>query len=148
MESNSNLFNTTVSAPGKIHLLGEHVVVYGKPALIAAINRRLYTNVKINPPAGGQKSKIKNGKISIKTNSDTRLVKQAIIVFKNSFKIKDLPGLEITINSQIPVGSGLGSSAAIAVSVIGVLMKAVLNIWNPTKINELAFEVEKPIHLF
>ena len=29
-----------VSAPGKIHLLGEHAVVYGKPALLVAINKR------------------------------------------------------------------------------------------------------------
>lgn len=134
MESNSNLFNTTtVSAPGKIHLLGEHVVVYGKPALIAAIDKRLYATIKIKKP-------------KIKINSDDKLIKKSIQVFKNAFKIKDLPSLELTINSQIPVGSGLGSSAALSVAVIGALMKAVLNIWNPTKINELAFEVEKFQH--
>src|SRR5438477_9862358 len=29
-----------VSAPGKLHLLGEHVVVYDKPAIIAAVGKR------------------------------------------------------------------------------------------------------------
>ncbi len=37
----------TVSAPGKIHMLGEHAVVYGKPALLAAIDKRC--RVSISP---------------------------------------------------------------------------------------------------
>src|SRR6266481_390994 len=37
--------NITVSAPGKIHLMGEHTVVYGKPALLAAINKRCFVEI-------------------------------------------------------------------------------------------------------
>ena len=50
----------TVSAPGKLHVLGEHVVVYGKPAIIAAVDKRCVVTIteredekiviKINPP--------------------------------------------------------------------------------------------------
>ncbi|MBI4080816.1 MAG: hypothetical protein HY430_03555 [Candidatus Levybacteria bacterium] len=36
----------SVSVPGKIHFLGEHVVVYGKPALLAAIDRRCRVTIE------------------------------------------------------------------------------------------------------
>src|SRR6266852_4922112 len=35
----------TVSAPGKLHLLGEHAVVYVKPAIIAAVDKRCYVDI-------------------------------------------------------------------------------------------------------
>ncbi len=37
----------TISVPAKIHLLGEHTVVYGKPALLAAIN--LHVTITLSP---------------------------------------------------------------------------------------------------
>ena len=41
--------NVTASAPGKTILFGEHAVVYGKPAIAAAVDKRdmlQYKNVK------------------------------------------------------------------------------------------------------
>src|SRR3989304_10473433 len=35
-----------VSAPGKVHLIGEHAVVYGHPAILAAIDKRIYVNAE------------------------------------------------------------------------------------------------------
>lgn len=131
----------TVSAPGKIHLLGEHAVVYGRPALLASIDKRIYVKIK------NQRSKIKDkDNIVIHCSEKDDLVRKATEVFKRAFSIKDLPPLEITINSQLPTGSGLGSSAAVAAATIGALMKFIKNLWNPTHINELAFEVEKIAH--
>ncbi len=36
----------TVSAPGKCHMIGEHSVVYGEPAIIAAVGLRTTINVE------------------------------------------------------------------------------------------------------
>jgi len=33
------------SAPGKVHLIGEHAVVYSEPAIIAAIGNRTYVDI-------------------------------------------------------------------------------------------------------
>lgn len=138
----------TVSVPGKVHLLGEHAVVYGKPAILSSIDRRLYVQVRTlsrNTFEGTNKLQ-SPFEIVIKSSAGDAVVKKAIEVFKKSFLLKMLPPLEVSITSQIPTGAGLGSSAAVSAGVIGALSKCVKNVWNPARINELAFEVEKATH--
>lgn len=141
--------HVTVSAPGKIHLLGEHAVVYGRPALLAAIDKRVYVEIR-NPksdPSTTLRTRIRNNeKIIIHTTEKDDVVKHAIREFKKAFHIEKLPPLAITITSQLPAGSGLGSSAAVTAAVLGALLKYVKNLWNPTRINELTFELEKIAH--
>ena len=36
----------TVSAPGKVHFIGEHAVVHGYPAIIAAVGKRVYVEAE------------------------------------------------------------------------------------------------------
>ena len=41
------LTQITVSAPGKLMLMGEHAVVYGFPSLVTAVDSRFYLTAKI-----------------------------------------------------------------------------------------------------
>lgn len=121
-----------VSAPGKIHLMGEHSVVYGKPALLTAINRRLFVRIDSTE--------------NVNVACDAEIVHQCLSIMQKTYHIEDIPGMNITITSTIPIGSGLGSSASLAVATLGALHLFLKKGWNPTTINELAYEVEKTQH--
>lgn len=133
----------TVSTPGKIILIGEHTVVYGFPAILTAINRRLYVTVRSSQKTGSIKESPKIINVNVQ---DNHLVRKSIEIFRENFKIDKLPPLEMEISTDIPLNRGCGSSAALSSAVIGALMKNVLNIWNPAKINELSFIAEKSQH--
>ena len=122
----------TYSTPGKIHFLGEHVVVHGKPALLAATNLRLQVTVY----SGQCKDKNYSGEqVKLK-----QTVENAI---KNKFKLKNLPNYFVEIKSRVPIGAGLGSSAASSAAYCAALLDF-LKI-EPTKelVNELAYECDK-----
>ena len=123
-----------VSAPGKIFLMGEHAVVYGKPALLACVNKRVSVTVE-------------EGKSMTRIQSlDNNYILEIVDFVKNHFKMNSFPSLSITVSSQIKSGYHLGSSAAVAVATIAALLFFLKKIWNPELVNKLAYEVEKIKH--
>ncbi len=124
----------TISAPGKIHLLGEHAVVYGKPALLTTVGLRIA--VTITP------SDITSG-----VGSDSPEVRRVIEpIVKKELKFKKLPPYTLKIESQIPIGSGLGSSAAVSACYIAALLTLLKVKWDLELVNKLAYEAEKVFH--
>lgn len=100
-----------VSVPGKIILVGEHAVVYGYPALVATVDKRL--RVKI----GWRQDK----RVIIKDRwPDLGLAKW---VAGECLKYVECKGVEIEIDSEISVGSGMGSSAALATGIVWGMLK-------------------------
>lgn len=124
-----------VSAPGKIHLMGEHAVVYGKPALLAAVNKRL--SVHMSP--SDQES------ITIEAPEAVDFIRYAIDIVDREHQLTPVP-YAFSVTSQIPFGYHLGSSAALAVATVGAYLYFRKKLWNPIEINKLAYEVEKKQH--
>ena len=114
-----------VSAPGKIHLLGEHSVVYGKPAILTAINLRVTVTI---------------GK---KDNSFPLLRQGVEKVIKKKLNRK-IP--DYSIETELPIGSGLGFSAAGSAAIIAALLTYFKVKWDKNLVNELTFEAEKAFH--
>ena len=102
------------SAPGKVFLFGEHAVVYKRHAVVSAINLRCYAKVekasdfKIISPLGI-------------TGIDFKIHPYISYAIKRFNQIRRINGARIEIKSQIPIASGLGSSAAVTVSVLKAL---------------------------
>ncbi len=124
-----------VSAPGKIILSGEHAVVYGYPEILSAIDRRL--SVEIEETGLG---------LDIQPREGKSLVEYAVEVIKARLNISGLKNLKIRINSQIPIGGGLGSSAAFAVAITAAFFEFLKLPRSLKKINEIAYEIEKKQH--
>lgn len=123
----------TVSAPGKIYLMGEHFVVYGKPALLTAINKRVIVSVE------------ENNKQEI-NSEDNNFIKDILLIVKNHFKIENNPKLKISVFSKIKNSYHLGSSASVSVAVTAALLYLLKKIWNPEIVNKLAYKAEQIVH--
>ena len=164
-----------VSAPGKLILMGEHAVVYGRPALVAAIDLRL--RVRLSPadrvildlPALGHSEHLTWGEIrayaaaarerwseyslhpgpssfkDMRGEDPAHVVKAALGEAVGLLGEPD-KGLSLRVDSDLPLGSGFGSSAATAVAVLAgffAWMGATLDLG---RIERLALEVERRQH--
>lgn len=124
------------SAPGKIILFGEHAVVYGRHALVSAINKRCRVRVE-----KAEDFRIKS-QLGI-TGLDFKIHPYVSFAVKRFGEVVDIKGAEIEIESEIPIGSGLGSSAAVIVATI----KALSAEFDVGLSNEEIFEIAKKVEI-
>jgi mevalonate kinase len=152
------MMGVVASAPAKVILFGEHFVVYGEPAIVLAIDKRTYAKAEnrndhrlhvrsVNLNLAGYFE----NQIFFVEQGEAREVKMKfepirLAVEKVLEKHQKNGGLDIEINSTVPVAAGLGSSASVVAAVtaaVGALLKI-----NMTKedILRIAFESEKVVH--
>lgn len=134
------------SAPGKVILFGEHFVVYGVKAILCAINKRITVTAeeiserKISIKSNIEELELQPNKPISEINSPLKpfyYLADKIIQNKNS-------GIKIEVESEIPLGAGLGSSSACCVAGAAAISKLFEDI-SKEEILKLAIEAEKTI---
>jgi mevalonate kinase len=138
------------TAPGKIILFGEHAVVYGRPAIAIPLSQLRATaviapsaqpGVRLIAPDLGQDVMLTDAPPDDAIAAVIRQVQTAV-------NQPTLPAMTITVSSQIPVASGLGSGAAITAAVVRALAEflGVAHLATPEWVSMLTYEVEKIHH--
>lgn len=138
-------------APAKAILFGEHAVVFGQPAIAIPIHE-LKTKVTIHalPEAEQGYVKVISPAIGLETElanlHSGNPIAKAVDLILTHFTIPALPSCQILIQSTIPVGCGLGSSAALAIATLRGLSSFLGHPLSDENVNRYAFEIEKVHH--
>lgn len=104
------------SAFGKVILLGEHSVVYGRRALASAITRRV--EVRVSDVYSALRRNGANG--CDPHAADPRF--RAAVMRAAELLDLDAGDLVVHVDSDLPAGVGLGSSAAVSVALVRALV--------------------------
>jgi len=136
------------SAPGKIILFGEHFVVHGTKAILAAIDKRVTVTstftenktIKVNSQLGTIEVPISSSHEEVKSEFRPFVYLANKIINSE----QNASGLEITIDSDIPIGVGLGSSSACCVAATASISE-LFNELSSEEILKISIEAEKTI---
>jgi mevalonate kinase len=137
------------SAPGKIILFGEHAVVYNRPAIALPVTqiKATVTAETGRPDAGivihaediGRQYMADAARPEEPLAYTCRTVLQVL-------GIPDEPDVRLTLQSEIPIASGLGSGAATAAAMAKALARWLGYDLSPAQLSTIIYETEKIHH--
>ena len=134
------------SAPGKVILFGEHFVVYGVKTILCAINKRIKVTAEKSEE---QKIFIKSniGNLILQPNKPISEINSPLKPFyylANKMIQNQNTGIKVIVESDIPLGVGLGSSSACCVAGAAAISR-LFDKTSKEEILKLAIEAEKTI---
>jgi len=141
----------SASAPGKIILLGEHAVVYDRPAIAVPINAvHAKAAIFATPLAPSKQVRIEAQAIDLDQTLDQLPSDHpfaiAISGVLTTLGISALPACHIRITSTIPIAAGMGSSAAVSVALVRAISTFLGHPLPDDAVNAIAFRVEQRLH--
>ena len=162
-------------APGKLILSGEHSVVHGRPALALAVNRHAQTVITPNDDAeilvhfpelcgdvsipvtemDGLRRRVEDnykrfldGELPVERviERPAELICYASCLAHDSMDEPLSSGYRLDLSTDLPVGCGMGSSAAVIVSVLGAVTSLAGTEMTSDELFRCAWDVEKIQH--
>ncbi len=134
------------SASGKVILLGEHAVVYGRPAVAVPLSG-LRATATLTPHPGPFRIQAPAVGIDAPLSElppDHPLAR--IVVLTVEHLRRPPPDALLRIESAIPVASGLGSGAAVSTAIVRALAAWHSIPLEPPTVSALVYEVERIYH--
>lgn len=139
------------SACGKAILLGEHAVVHAQPAIAIPLSgKRVKVSVEPQILAPTGKIRVISPVLDLNRDLDTlpenHPVFQAVLLTLAELNILQTPNCTLHISSTLPISSGLGSSASLAVATTRALSEFLGHPLDSKTVNKIAFKCETYVH--
>nr|WP_274622394.1 mevalonate kinase [Myxococcus fulvus] len=121
---------------GKVILLGEHSVVYGHPALAGPLSQGVRAR---GVPA-------RKCQLTLPATMSRAQRAQLTGAFLRAARLVGEPPVKVSLDPELPLSAGLGSSAAVSVACARMLLCAAGREPTPEEAGRLAWEMEQEFH--
>lgn len=143
-------FMARATACGKAILLGEHAVVYGRPAIAVPVSD-VRASVSVATAAGVEiVAADLDRRYDLKERYDDEAALPLQTTVGNTLRhlgiVKDDACLEIVIRSQIPIARGMGSGTAVATAIVRALAEHYGRLLDAGAVSDLVYQTELILH--